>query len=141
MGEEEGEEEGGPERLYEDLEVSRVARPFHSSTGQGATVWWSSSSQTPLDRPPSKVEAEQGDLYIHRTTDDTSTQIWLAYESLEWTELALEYVGAYLPDRIIKGATHPVFRDRLLKIWKNGEPSWATRASCATISIRSRNKE
>ena len=104
-------------------------------------MWWSSSSQTPLDCPPSKVEPEQGDLYIHRTTptSGTSTQIWLARKPLEWTKLAVEYIETYLPDRIVKGAAHPVFCDRLLKIRKNGEPSWATRASCATVSAR--NKE
>ena len=101
-------------------------------------MWWSSSSETSITRPPSKVEPELGDLYIHRTSDDT-TQIWLAYEPLRWTELEVEYAEAYLPDRVIKGARHPAFHDRLLKIWKNGEPSWATQASCATV--RSRNKE
>lgn len=102
-------------------------------------MWWFSSSETPIDCPPSKAEPDLGDLYIHRTLDGSSTQIWLAYEPLEWTELKVEYVGTYLPDRVIKGAGHPVFKDRLLKLWKNGEPSWVTQTSCATL--RSRNKE
>ena len=71
--------------------------------------------------------------------DDSSTQIWLAYEPLEWTKLKVEYMETYLPDRVIKDVRHPTFHDRLLKIWKNGEPSWAKQASCATV--RSRNKE
>lgn len=132
-------EEVGPERLYEDLDVVRVTRPFHSSSGQGDTVWWSSSSGTSIDCPPSKVEPELGDLYIHRRTENNSIQIWLAYENLQWTELEVEFMESYLPDRVIKNARHPAFCDRLLKIWKNGEPSWATQASCATV--RARNKD
>jgi len=91
------EDEGSPERLYETLEVVRVTRPFQSSSGQGETVWWSSSSETPIDCPPSKVEPEVGDLYIHRTLGNPP-QIWLAYKPLEWTKLEVDYIEAYLPD-------------------------------------------
>lgn len=114
---------------------ARTARKFQSSAS-GETVWWESRSGTDLATPPQNINYTVGDLYIHRNTTDTSIQIWICYEPDVWERVPLEYDAKFAPERVILGLSHPSFKDRRLKLRKNGEPSWIMKQTCVTNKSR-----
>jgi hypothetical protein len=117
---------------------SRNSRTFQSSHTLGETVWYESSDNTPLIHPDTAIHPRVGDLYLHKDRTTGNLQLWISTAEARWNSLVVEYNPKYLPDRIMMGVSHPRFSDRLLKLRANGEPSWVTRQTLATL--RSRKK-
>ena len=109
-----------------------TARKFQSSASEGETVWWESHCGSDLVVLPSNIDYTVGDLYIHKNTTGASIQIWICRETDAWERVALEYDDKFEPESVILGLLHPSFKDRRLKLWKNGEPSWITKQTCVT---------
>jgi hypothetical protein len=99
---------------------TRTARKFHSSASEGETVWWESRCGSDLTAPPREVNYAIGDLYIHRNTAGTSMQVWICREPNAWGKVTLEYDDKFAPERVVLGLSHPSFKDRRLKLRKNG---------------------
>jgi hypothetical protein len=118
---------------------TRTSRKFQSSTSEGETVWWESRCASDLAAPPRNIDYTVGDLYIHKNTTDTPIQIWICQEPNVWERVVLEYDDKFAPEHVILGLSHPSFKDRRLKLRKNGEPSWITKQTCVTN--KSRRKE
>jgi len=114
---------------------TKHVRPFSSPNTKGDTVWYESLGSSPLSRPDTSIIPEVGDLYFHKICNN-SLQLWISVTSGEWTSRPVEYVQKYLPDRIMKDLTHPRFENRMLKLRVNGEPSWVTRQTLATLKSR-----
>ncbi|KAF9790742.1 hypothetical protein BJ322DRAFT_999032 [Thelephora terrestris] len=115
---------------------TRTARKFQSSVSEGETVWWESRCGSDLAVPPRNINYTVGDLYIHRNTTGASIQIWICREPNAWQRIVLEYDDKFAPERVISGLSHPSFKDRRLKLRKNGEPSWITKQTCVTNKSR-----
>lgn len=115
---------------------TRTARKFQSSASEGETVWWESCCGSDLAAPPLTIDYEVGDLYIHKNTASISIQIWICREPDVWETIVLEYDDRFAPERVILGLSHPFFKDRRLKLRKNGEPSWITKQTCVTNKSR-----
>lgn len=62
--------------------------------------------------------------------------MWISPFAGSWKGIPIEYDPNYLPDRIVRTTRHPLFSDRVLKIRANGEPSWVTRQTCASLKSR-----
>lgn len=114
----------------------RHTRTFQSSNTPGETVWYESSGSAPLAQPDAAICPNTGDLYLHKDHTTGNLQLWTSAIEGQWKSVAIEYVPKYLPDRIVMGASHPKFNDRLLKLRTNGEPSWVTRQTLATLKSR-----
>ena len=115
---------------------ARNARKFQSSASEGETVWWESCSGSDLKAPPRNFDYVVGDLYIHENTTSALIQIWICREKNAWERVLLEYDDKFAPERLISGLSHPLFKDRRLKLRKNGEPSWITKQTCVTNKSR-----
>ena len=109
---------------------------FQSSNTPGETVWYESADNIPLVQPDPAICADAGDLYLHKDRTTGNLQIWIATVEGNWSSIPIEYHQKYLPDRIVVGVLHPKFIDRLLKLRANGEPSWVTRQTLATLKSR-----
>ncbi|KAF9790745.1 hypothetical protein BJ322DRAFT_1104393 [Thelephora terrestris] len=108
----------------------RHTRMFQSSNTPGETVWYESSDNAPLVHPDVAICPDIGDLYFHKDRMTGNLQLWISTDEGRWKSVAIEYIQKYLPDRIVMGALHPKFNDRLLKLRANGEPSWAQCQLC-----------
>jgi len=105
----------------EPLQYTWKKRDFMG--GSGATVWYSSSSQTPIDTPPAVKEKPQlATIYIHRYQGDQGPikDAWVLMESeipdiLQWFKIS-DKVATKTPIR------HPR-EDRWLIFRSDGEPS------------------
>lgn len=115
---------------------TRTARKFQSSASEGETVWWESRCGSDLVVPPRNIDHTIGDLYIHKNTTGASIQVWICREPNAWEKVVLEYDDKFTPERVIQGLSHPSFKDRRLKLRKNGEPSWITKQTCVTNKSR-----
>ena len=90
----------------------------------------------PLAHPDATTYPDIGDLYLHHDRMTGNLQLWISTAQGHWSNIPIEYVQKYLPDRIVAGVSHPKFNDRLLKLRANGEPSWVTRQTLATLKSR-----
>lgn len=99
-------------------------RPFPSGS-PGATAWYSSYSLANLDGPPSNLDPNVGDLYVHNNRATASYTVWLCGLDKSW-----KLVG--VADKVY----HPTIVDRVLSMRTNGTPSWITAASYTTIKGR-----
>lgn len=118
------------------LQHTRFERPFTSSGTSGSTIWYTSSDRSPLRWPPSCINPNSGNIYIHTDTSTNGRQMWISLSAGCWVGVPFEYDPNYLPDRVVMTARHPLFNDRVLKIRANGEPSWVTRQTCVTLKSR-----
>lgn len=118
----------------------RHVRMFQSSNTPGETVWYESSDNAPLVHPDAAINPNVGDLYLHKDRMTGNFQLWISTVEGRWNGIAAEYDQKYLPDRIIMGVPHPKFNDRLLKLRANGEPSWVTRQTLATLKSRKKGE-
>jgi len=99
-------------------------RPFPSGS-PGATAWYSSYSLANLDSPPSGLNQNVGDLYVHNNRATALYEMWLCGLEKSWKRVeATEKVY------------HPIIVDRVLSMRANGTPSWITAASYTTIKGR-----
>ena len=114
----------------------RHTRMFQSANTPGETVWYESSDSAPLVYPDTAIHPNVGDLYLHKDRTTGHFQLWISTVESHWSNIAIEYNPRYLPDRILMGVSHPRFNDRLLKLRVNGEPSWVTRQTLATLKSR-----
>lgn len=115
---------------------TRHSRVFQSSNVLGETVWYESSDSVPLICPDTAILPHVGDLYLHKDRTTGNLQLWISTVEGLWNTVAIEYDPRYHPDRIMNGVSHPKFNDRLLKLRTNGEPSWVTRQTLATLKSR-----
>ncbi|KAF9778444.1 hypothetical protein BJ322DRAFT_1105307 [Thelephora terrestris] len=99
-------------------------RPFPSGS-PGVTTWYSSYSVDNIDSPPSNLNPNVGDLYIHTNRAEDFHHIWLFGLDTSWSKVAVS-------DKVY----HPVIADRVLSLRANGTPSWITAASYTTIKGR-----
>ena len=127
---------GGDTAVNSTKAYLRHTRTFQSSNTPGETVWYESSDNAPLVHPDAAICPNIGDLYLHKDRTTGSLQLWVSIIEGRWKSVAVEYIQKYLPDRIVMGASHPKFNDRLLKLRTNGEPSWVTRQTLATLKSR-----
>jgi hypothetical protein len=118
----------------------RHARLFQSSNTTGETVWYESSDNVPLAHPDAGIRPNMGDLYFHHDRTTGNLQLWMSTSQGPWNSVPIEYIQKYLPDRIVAGVLHPKFNDRLLKLRANGEPSWVTRQTLATLKSRKKGE-
>jgi len=104
--------------------------------GSGTTVWYSSSSQTPIDTPPTVKEKPQlATIYIHQYQEDQEPikDAWILMESeipdiLRWFKIS---------DKVaIKTSIRHSREDCWLIFWSDGEPSWVKRSSLSKYGIR-----
>jgi hypothetical protein len=127
---------GGDTGITTTKAYQRHARMFQSSNTPGETVWYESSDSVPLAHPDIAIFPNVGDLYLHRDRTTGNLQLWISTVQSHWNSARIEYIQKYLPDRIVMGVSHPKFNDRLLKLRANGEPSWVTRQTLATLKSR-----
>ena len=113
----------------------RHARMFQSSNTPGETVWYESSDSVPLKHPDAAICPDAGDLYLHYDRTTGNLQLWISTIQGHWNSVPVRYIQKYLPDRIVD-VSHPKFTNRLLKLRANGEPSWVTRQTLATLKSR-----
>lgn len=99
-------------------------RPFPSGS-PGVTTWYSSHSLDAIDSPPSDLNPNVGDLYIHTDRAEDFHYIWLFGLDVGWSKVTVS-------DKVY----HPVIADRVLSLRANGTPSWITAASYTTIRGR-----
>lgn len=102
----------------------------------GETVWYESSDNAPLAHPDAAIHPNVGDLYLHQDRMTGNSQLWISAVEGHWNGVAIEYDKRYLPDRILMDLSHPKYNDRALKFRANGEPSWVTRQTLATLKSR-----
>lgn len=114
----------------------RHSRMFQFSNTLGETVWYESSDSVPLAHPDATICPNIGDLYLHHDRTTGNLQLWISIVQGHWKSVPVGYVPKYLPDRIVMDISHPKFNDRLLKLRANGEPSWVTRQTLATLKSR-----
>ena len=131
---------GGSTGINTTKAYSRHARMFQSSNTPGETVWYESSDNVPLGHPDATIFPNVGDLYLHRDHTTGNLQLWISTTQGHWSGTPIEYIQKYLPDRIVIGVSHPKFNDRLLKLRANGEPSWVTRQTLATLKSRKKGE-
>jgi len=131
---------GGSVGINTTTAYLRHARMFQSSNTPGETVWYESSDNVPLAHPDATTSPNIGDLYLHHDRMTGSFQLWLSTLQGHWGSVPIEYIKKYLPDRIVAGVSHPKFNDRLLKLRANGEPSWVTRQTLATLKSRKKGE-
>lgn len=131
---------GGSAGVKTTKAYSRHARMFQSSNTPGETVWYESSDNVPLAHPDATICPNVGDLYLHRDRTTGNLQLWISTLQGHWSGMPIEYIQKYLPDRIVIGVSHPKFNDRLLKLRANGEPSWVTRQTLATLKSRKKGE-
>lgn len=103
-------------------------------------MWYESLDSMPLAHPDATICPNVGDLYLHRDRTTGNLQLWISAVGGHWNSVPIEYIQKYLPDRIMMGVSHPKFSDRLLKLRANGEPSWVTRQTLATLKSRKSRK-
>ena len=111
-------------------------RSFQSSNTPGETAWYESSDNSPLVHPDAAIYPNIGDLYLHKDRMTGNFRLWISTIEGHWNNIPIEYSQRYLPDQILMGVSHPKFNDRLLKLRANGEPSWVTRQTLATLKSR-----
>jgi hypothetical protein len=109
---------------------------FQSSNTPGETVWYESSDSMALVQPDATIYPNVGDLYLHKDRTTDNLQLWISTVEGRWDKVTVEYNQKYLPDRVVVGVSHPKFNDRQLKLRTNGEPSWVTRQTLATLKAR-----
>ena len=127
---------GGETTVNTTKLYTRHTRIFQSSNTPGETVWYESSDNAPLLHPDTTILPNVGDLYLHKDRTTGNLQLWISVIGGRWNGVATEYAQRYLPDRVVAGLSHPKFNDRLLKLRTNGEPSWVTRQTLATLKSR-----
>lgn len=115
-----------PMRLDPDNIPTPIRRPFRSSSGAGETVWYSTTGKTDVEGPP-PMNATTGHLWLHRNTVSGRVSVWMFGKERAW-------------ESVNEGKTHPFVEDRILKMRKNGEPSWVTRSSEQTVRGRDTKK-
>jgi len=104
--------------------------------GSSATVWYSSSSQMPIDtRPAVKEKPQLATIYIHQYQGDQGPikDAWVLMESeipdiLRWFKIS-DKVATKTPIRHSREDHWLIFRS-------DGEPSWVKRSSLSKYGIR-----
>lgn len=66
-----------------------------------------------------------GDLYVHTNTETQTRHIWLYQNCKEWQRIDIQ-----------RKTHHPSLQDRVLKMRRDGTPSWITGASYVTMKGR-----
>jgi hypothetical protein len=128
--------QGGDAAVNVTKAYHRQARMFQSSNTPGETVWYESSDSMALVQPDATIYPNVGDLYLHKDRTTDNLQLWISTVEGRWDKVTVEYNQKYLPDRVVVGVSHPKFNDRQLKLRTNGEPSWVTRQTLATLKAR-----
>ncbi|TEB22621.1 hypothetical protein FA13DRAFT_1715932 [Coprinellus micaceus] len=93
------------------LAVKKHVRAFPHE--EGSTVWYESSSDSPLAGPPLAISGEEGELFLHRVLGGQS-QLWL-FAGSQW-------------GKVKEGVPHPTNPGRVLHIRPSGQPSWNRKA-------------
>ncbi|KAA1479834.1 hypothetical protein DENSPDRAFT_855572 [Dentipellis sp. KUC8613] len=113
--------------LTEDsAKQEKTVKPFGSSTGSGDTIWFTTSSQSSMAKPP-KIDCKTADLYVHHNVAQDSYQIWMFSTVGQW-------------EKAEHGDPHPFVKDRVLNLSDPDKPSWITHATALTNKSRKKRK-
>ncbi|KAH7870442.1 uncharacterized protein C8R40DRAFT_1175705 [Lentinula edodes] len=110
--------------------------PFTSRTSQGVTPWYETQSDEDLEEPmPVPAPALEGTVYIHRNMNDGCYQVWVwklgNNGRKSWHPVDLD------GDAVI----HPKISDRMLRLTRNGKPSWILTSTQTTYESREIHRE
>ncbi|KAJ3847479.1 hypothetical protein EV368DRAFT_69068 [Lentinula lateritia] len=110
--------------------------PFTSRTSQGVTPWYETQSDEDLEEPmPVPAPSLEGTVYIHRNANDGCYQVWVwklgNNGRKSWHPVDLD------GDAVI----HPKISDRMLRLTRNGKPSWILTSTQTTYESREIHRE
>ncbi|KAJ3897576.1 hypothetical protein F5879DRAFT_927733 [Lentinula edodes] len=110
--------------------------PFTSRTSQGVTPCYETQSDEDLEEPmPVPALSLEGTVYIHRNANDGCYQVWVwklgNNGRKSWHPVDLD------GDAVI----HPKISDRMLRLTRNGKPSWILTSTQTTYESREIHRE
>lgn len=95
---------------------------------KGETVWYRTTGQYTVWRPPTSLKASVDQIYVHYDERTSQSRYWVVNNAGCWVSVR-------------QGDRQPSNAARRLNIRHNGDPSWITIASYAVHRSRSRRKK